>query len=36
MEKVSLLLALMDDTKNGGVWSYKSVCISGQGNTKLQ
>lgn len=27
-EKGRLLLALMDDRKNGGVWSYKSVCIS--------
>lgn len=24
------------DRKNEGVWSYKSVCISGQENTKLQ
>lgn len=23
------------DRKNGGVWSYRSVCISGQENTKL-
>lgn len=36
MEEVRLLLAWMDDGKKGGVWRSKSVCISGQENTKLQ